>query len=111
MRYDFPATAFKTETGVDSSASSVALVAANEDRIGLIINNVSTAILHVKFGGGTAAISKTGSTISIPANTLWTMQGPVYQGALSGIWAAANGYAVICELESAPAAGTLGTLS
>lgn len=110
MRYDFPATAFKTETGVDSSASSVALVAANEDRIGLIINNVSTAILHVKFGGGTAAITKTGCHVSIPANTCWEMQGPVYQGALSGIWASANGFCVVTELESAGTADTLGTL-
>lgn len=110
MRYDFPASEFFTATGVDSSASSVALVAANPDRIGLIIENVSTAILYVKFGGGTAANSKTGCNVVIPANTRYVMTDTVYQGALSGIWAAANGFCVVTELESAGTPASLGTL-
>lgn len=110
MRYDFPATEFFTATGVDSAATSTALVAANPDRVGLIIENVSTAILYVKFGGGTAANTKTGCNIAIPANSRYVETGPVYQGALSGIWASANGYCVVTELESAGTAASLGSL-
>lgn len=86
-----------TVTSVNSSASSVALIAANPDRNGLIVGNASTAILYVKMGGGTATATTSGHSIQIPS--LGHHDFGRFKGALSGIWATANGSAQITELE------------
>lgn len=82
-------------TTVASSASSVSLLAANTRRAGVSVQNTSTAILYLLVGGGTATIT-TAHSIQIPSNAYW--EAPYgFTGALSGIWASANGSANITE--------------
>lgn len=85
-----------TVTSVASSASSVSLIGANPERNELIITNASTAILYVLLGGGTATAT-TAHSWQIP--TLGSVNFGKFRGAVSGIWASANGSAQITELE------------
>ena len=84
-----------TLTNVASSASSVSLLAANTARRGLIVYNDSTQTLYLKFGVTASTTSFT--YLMTPKSTL-EMILPIYQGAIDGIWAAANGSARITEL-------------
>jgi hypothetical protein len=90
-----------TVSSVASSASSVTLLAANPNRNGLVISNNSTAILYVLLGGGTATATTANSFqlatlehIAVP-----DFHGSTFKGAITGIWAAANGSAQITEME------------
>lgn len=85
-----------TITSVAGSISSVTLVSANPGRKRLVIGNASTAILYVRLGGGTATAT-TGHSIQIPSLGNYSLEG--FTGAITGIWAAANGSAQITELE------------
>lgn len=85
-----------TVTSVAGSASSVALVAAKASRKRMYIQNTSTAILYVLLGGGTATAT-TAHSIQLASNAYVCIEG--FTGAVSGIWAAANGQANITELE------------
>ena len=85
-----------TVTSVASSGSSVALIAANPDRNILIITNASTAILYVLLGGGTATAT---TAHSWQMASLASVNFGAFRGAVSGIWASANGSAQITELE------------
>jgi hypothetical protein len=85
-----------TLTSVASSASSVTLVAAKDSRKGLIIQNTSTAILYILLGGGTATAT-TSHSVQLASNAFYDIGG--FTGAVSGIWASANGQANITELE------------
>lgn len=82
-------------TSVASSASSVSLIAANTRRNGLSIQNTSTAILYVLLGGGTATAT-TAHSVQIPANGYYEVPYG-FTGAISGIWASANGQANLTE--------------
>ena len=84
-----------TLTSVASSATTVSLLALNTARKGFIIFNDSTQLLYVAF----AATAST-SAYSYQVQSQGTLEGalPVYQGAISGIWASANGNARISEL-------------
>ena len=86
-----------TLSNVASSATSVTLLAANVNRLGVVIENESTAVLYVKFG---ATASATSYTYLVAANTrLDTRSARIeYTGIIDGIWAAANGNARITEL-------------
>jgi hypothetical protein len=84
-----------TLTNVASSASSVSLLAANTARRGLIVYNDSTQTLYLKFGVTASTTSFT--YLMTPKSTL-EMILPIYQGAIDGIWASANGSARITEL-------------
>lgn len=83
------------QTSVASSATSVSLIAANKRRKTLIIQNTSSAILYVLLGGGTATAS-TAHSIQMASNTYVILDG--FTGAVSGIWASANGQANLTEL-------------
>lgn len=83
-------------TSVASSATSTALVAANPARKRMVIQNTSTAILYVLLGGGTATATAAHS-IQLASNAYVQIEG--FTGAVSGIWASANGQANITELE------------
>ena len=85
-----------TITSVASSATSVPLVAARDVRKGMIIQNTSTAILYILFGGGTATAT-TAHSVQIAPNAYYDLSG--FTGAVSCIWAAANGQANITEFE------------
>ena len=83
-----------TVTKVASSATNVTLLSANIGRLGAYIYNNSTAVLYVKCGS-TAVIADSftfqiasEAGIEIPAG---------YLGRVDGIWASANGEAMITE--------------
>ncbi len=91
-----PISSTATLTSVASSASTVSLLASNTARKGAYFFNDSTAILYLAY----AATSSTSAyTVQVPANSFFEMPTePVYQGAIAGIWSAANGNARITEL-------------
>jgi len=83
-----------TVTRVNSSASNVTLQAANNARRGLTIFNDSTSVLYLKMGATATTTSfsvKLGPDeyYEIPAN---------YSGIVDGIWASANGAAMVTEV-------------
>lgn len=86
-----------TLSNVSGSASNGTLLAANADRIGVLIANDSTAALYLKYG---ATASASSYTVKLEAGSYWEMPQPIYTGIIDGIWAAANGAARITELEA-----------
>ena len=84
-----------TLSSVASSASSVTILAANTARRGASIVNTSTAILYLRIGGGTATAT-TGHSVQMAANTYYEVPFG-YTGAITGIWASANGQANVTE--------------
>jgi hypothetical protein len=82
-------------TSPASSATNATLVAANVNRIGMIVYNDSTAILYLKYG---ATASATSFTVPMGPGAYWEMAPPIYTGQVDGIWSAANGNARITEL-------------
>lgn len=87
-----------TTTSVTSVATSTLLKAANAARTGITIANDSTSILYVLLGTGTA--SATNYTFAIAAKGTIASDRTVtgYTGAIQGIWAAANGFAMVTEV-------------
>lgn len=87
-----------TTTSVTSVATPVTLKAANAARAGLVVNNDSTSILYILVGTGT--VSATNYTYALPPKATVaaavTLTG--YTGIVSGIWASANGFALVTEL-------------
>lgn len=83
-----------TLTSVASSATSVTLLAASGTTKGWIIFNDSTSVLYVAFGG---TASTTSFTSKLFPNSQLTSE-LTYTGAISGIWATANGFARITQL-------------
>lgn len=81
-------------TAVPSSATSVTILAANGRSSGRVVYNDSTAILYLRYG--TAAASTAAYTVQIPSQGNHSVRGE-YHGALTGIWAAANGNALVTE--------------
>lgn len=89
-----PRTSVATQTSVASSATSVTLLAANANRIGVSIFNDSTQILYVL--PGSAAASATAHSVQVAAGGYY--QVPFgYTGQINGIWAAAAGAARVTE--------------
>ena len=84
-------------TTVASSASTVVLKAANTARLGLMIFNDSTAVLYLAFA---ATATTSAFTVKIGADGYYELPGPVYTGAVSGIWASANGNARVTEVSA-----------
>jgi hypothetical protein len=91
-----PAPTTSTVSAVTGSTTNgTALQAANTSRVGLYIFNDSTAILYVKLGTGA---SPTDWTIKLPAGGFYELPVPYYRGAVSGVWASANGFARVTEV-------------
>lgn len=85
-----------TKANVASSASSVTILAANTARKGAIIYNDSTQVLYLDLTGGTA--SNSSYSVQVPSQGYFEVPGPsIYTGAITGIWAAANGNARVTE--------------
>lgn len=84
-------------TAVNSSASSVNLLAANTKRTGAMVHNTDANALYLKFG---ATASATSFTVKIASDGYYEFPTrPVYQGVVDGIWAADGaGIASITEL-------------
>jgi hypothetical protein len=94
-----------TTTQVASSATVVTLAAANPSRRQLIVENSSTATLYLKYGTGATTSAYTVSLApgdlyeapDVPATKNEVVRGP-YDGVVTGIWTAANGFAMVTEL-------------
>lgn len=86
-----------TTTSVSSSATAVTLKAANTSRKSISIANDSTAILYVLLGTGT--VSSTVYTFALDPKSAVAYDRTIsgYTGAITGIWASANGFATITE--------------
>jgi len=83
-------------TSVASSATSVALIAANTRRKAIIFQNTSTAILYIYLNGAAgAATATTAHSLQLASNASYAIEG--FTGSASGIWAAANGQVNITE--------------
>lgn len=83
------------QTSVVAAASSTVVLAANANRLGATVFNDSTALLYLLLGSGTA--SNSNYSVQIAAGGYY--ETPFnYTGALTGIWAAANGNARVTEL-------------
>lgn len=88
-------TATGSPAQVASSDTVVTLMAANTDRVGLLVHNDSTAVLYLKFGSGASA---TDYTVRMVSQAYYECPYPVYRGVVTGIWASANGNAYVTEL-------------
>lgn len=82
-----------TPTSVAASITSVSLLAANSARKGTTIWNNSTANLYVELG---AAASASAFTARVSAGGYYEVPF-TYTGAISAIWDAANGSALVRE--------------
>lgn len=88
--------ATNTKSNVASSTSSVTILASNSSRKGASIYNDSTQTLYLDETGGTA--SSNSYTTQVPPQQLYELPGPtIYNGAITGIWASANGNARVKE--------------
>ena len=82
-------------TSVNSSATSVTLFGSGVLRKGGTIYNDSTQVLYVAFG---SAASTTNYTVQIASQGFFELPLPVCQAQINGIWASANGAAIVTEL-------------
>lgn len=79
---------------VTSSASTVEIKAASARTRGVTIYNNSTAILYLRFG--TADATTSSFTIQMATETFFEVPYG-YRGDIQGIWASANGNAMVTE--------------
>lgn len=82
-----------TLSTVADTNSSTTILAANTDRRGATFQNTSSAILYLRFDGGTATAT-TGHSVQIAANGHYEMptfdhygKATCYTGLVTGIWA------------------------
>ena len=80
-----------TLANVASSATSGTIFAATAKALARLVFNDSTAILYLAFTSSAATTSA--YTVQIPAGGYYEFPQPVYSGAVTGIWASANGAA------------------
>ncbi|MBC7971537.1 MAG: hypothetical protein H7Z11_15685 [Verrucomicrobia bacterium] len=90
---NYPVSTTATPTTVASSITSVAILAANAARKGATIWNASTATLYLDLDAAATAADYAakldpGGYYEVPYG---------FTGALSGIWSAANGSALVRE--------------
>jgi len=83
------------QTSVASTAGSKAILAANAARRGAIIQNTSTDVLYLLFGGGTADTTVT-HTVRLASNAYYEVPFG-FTGAITGISSGTNGAANITE--------------
>jgi hypothetical protein len=84
-----------TTTSVASSATSVTILAANANRRGFSISNVSTAKLYLSFS---TPATTSNCFIEVPAGAFLLLdQQLIVTSAIYGIWASANGTAQVTE--------------
>jgi hypothetical protein len=81
-------------TSVASATSLTSILAANSSRKGATVYNSSTARLYLALGttvssASFTALLESGGYYEVPFD---------YTGAISGLWAAANGNALVTEL-------------
>lgn len=88
-----------TTVAVTSVATATSLLAANSVRKGVTISNDSTAILYVGFGTDVSS-SKYWVAIAAKGTVALTATLPLgYLGPIYGVWASANGSAMVTEFQ------------
>lgn len=87
--------ATSTVTRVNSSTSSIQLVAANPNRIALYLYNDSTATQYVKIG---TTASLTDFSIRLTPHMTYEMPIPIYVGQIDVISSSNNGAIQVTEL-------------
>lgn len=91
-----PRVATASVTQVADAAVATTLAAANAARLGLIVENLSTAALYLKFGAGASVVSH---SFRLLEGDVWEMAYVIYTGIVTGIWAAdAGGFAYVTEV-------------
>ena len=81
---------------VGDTTSNTTILASNRQRKGATIVNTSTAILYLRFDGGTATAT-TGHNVQLAQNDYFEVPFG-YTGAITGIWASdAGGAANVAE--------------
>jgi hypothetical protein len=82
-------------TSVPSNASSVTILAANANRKGVSISNISTSKLYLSFTNPATIVN---CFIEVPAGAFLLLdQQLIISNAIYGIWASANGAAQVTE--------------
>lgn len=84
-----------TTSSVSSSSTSVLILAANNDRKGISVSNISTSKLYLSFTNP-ATVANCFIELSAGAFFLFDQQ-MVVGNAIYGIWASANGAAQVTE--------------
>lgn len=85
-----------TITTVDSSASSVQILAENTARVGFSCVNTDSYAVLIKFG---TTASSTSYTIRLTQNSFYEMPSPVYTGRIDAIWEGnGDGALIVTEL-------------
>lgn len=87
-------TANSAVTQVNSSASSVQLLASNTARKMATFFNDSTQALYLKLG---TTASSSSYTVKMAAASYYELPPPIFTGRIDGIWASANGSVLITE--------------
>lgn len=90
-----PTVSSATVASVSSSATNVTLLASSATRKGASFYNNSTQVLYLKHG---ATATASDFTIAMAANSYYELPQPVYTGIIDGIWAAANGAALVTSV-------------
>ena len=84
-----------TTTSVASSGTSVTVLAANSNRRGLSVSNISTSKLYPSFSNPATTLN---SFIEVPAGAFLLLdQQCIISNAIYGIWTSANGTAQVTE--------------
>ena len=78
-----------------SAAADTLILAGNDSRNGAIIFNESTAILYLNLSKSTASL--TNYSVQVAAGGTYLNKYTDYCGEIRGIWAAANGAAMVTE--------------
>lgn len=82
-------------TRVNSSTSSIILVAANANRKGLLLFNHSTAQQYIKFG---TTASTTDFSVILTPRMFYEVASPIYVGRIDVISSSTNGAIQVTEL-------------
>lgn len=82
-------------TTVVSTVGLVTILASNPLRRGLSIYNQSTSPFYFKLG---ATATTASYTLMMVGSGYYELPKPVYTGQVTGLWASANGYALVTEL-------------
>jgi hypothetical protein len=74
------------KSNVTATTTSTTILAANANRRGAIIFNDSTVVLYISYGTGTT--STTSFSMKVAAGAVYLLDVPLYNGAMTGMWAA-----------------------
>lgn len=86
-------------TSVTSSTSAQSFLTDNSNRKGMIVFNDSTSVLNLWLGkGGKTKLTTSLYSVEIAAGGYWEPPWPGFAGEVWGLWATANGVALVTEL-------------